>query len=46
MVGSDRGCGQVRWFRSSNMAVLLLALSVLAPSCGFKALAAEAVVDA
>ncbi|RVB77636.1 MULTISPECIES: ABC transporter substrate-binding protein [unclassified Mesorhizobium] len=46
MVGSDSGCGQVRWFRSSNMAVLLLALSVLAPSCGFKALAAETVVDA
>ncbi|PAQ04048.1 ABC transporter substrate-binding protein [Mesorhizobium mediterraneum] len=46
MVGSDSGCGQMRWFRPGSMAVLLLAFSVLAPSCGFKALAAETVVDA
>lgn len=42
MVGRDSG--QMRWFRSGSMAVMLpLALSVLAPSCGFKALAAETV---
>ncbi|WP_287208107.1 hypothetical protein [Mesorhizobium sp.] len=46
MVGSVSGRRQMRWFRSGNMAVLLLALSLLAPSCGFKALAAETVVDA
>ncbi|RWQ66802.1 MAG: ABC transporter substrate-binding protein [Mesorhizobium sp.] len=46
MVGSDSGCGQMRWFRPGSMAVLLLAFSGLAPSCGFKALAAETVVDA
>ncbi|WP_292712021.1 hemin ABC transporter substrate-binding protein [Mesorhizobium sp.] len=36
----------MRWFRPGSMAVLLLAFSGLAPSCGFKALAAETVVDA
>jgi iron complex transport system substrate-binding protein len=47
MVGSGSGRRQTRWFQPDRIAaVLLLALSVLAPSCGFKALAAEAVVDA
>lgn len=47
MVGSGSGRGRMRWSRSGGMAaVLLLALSVLAPFCGFKALAAETVVDA
>ncbi|WP_244440050.1 heme/hemin ABC transporter substrate-binding protein [Mesorhizobium metallidurans] len=45
MVGSEGRW--VHWFRPGRIAmVLILAMSVLAPSCGFKALAAETVVDA
>ncbi|MER9328227.1 ABC transporter substrate-binding protein [Mesorhizobium sp. M0488] len=38
---------RIHWLQPGRIAtVLLLALSVLAPSCGFKALAAETVIDA
>jgi iron complex transport system substrate-binding protein len=49
MAGFDREPGQcpAPWWQPGRIAaILLLALSVLAPSCGFKALAAETVVDA
>lgn len=47
MVGSVGEGRRMPWFQPGRIAaVLFLALSVLAPSCGFKALAAESVVDA
>ncbi|RVA49644.1 ABC transporter substrate-binding protein, partial [Mesorhizobium sp. M7A.F.Ca.CA.004.11.1.1] len=47
MVGSVGDGKRIGWLQPGRIAaVLLLALSVLAPSCGFKALAAETVVDA
>ncbi|MER8576437.1 ABC transporter substrate-binding protein [Mesorhizobium sp. M1338] len=47
MVGSVSEGRGIRWLQPGRIAaVLLLALSVLAPSGGFKALAAETVVDA
>jgi iron complex transport system substrate-binding protein len=47
MVGSVGECKRIHWLQPGRIAaVLFLALSVLAPSCGFKALAAEGVVDA
>ncbi|WP_256753545.1 hemin ABC transporter substrate-binding protein [Mesorhizobium sp. Mes31] len=43
-VGEGR---RIDWFQPGRIAaMLLLALSVLAPSCGFKALAGESIVDA
>lgn len=47
MVGSVGEGRWMPWFQPGRVvAVLFLTLSLLAPSCGFKALAAESVVDA
>jgi len=47
MMSGENGCGRPGWFRPGKLAaLLLLSLSLLAPSCGFKALAAGTVVDA
>lgn len=47
MVGNVGEGRRMPWFGPGGIAVvLLLALSALAPSCGFKALAAETVTDA
>jgi len=47
MMSGENECRRPSWFQPGKLAaVLLLALSVLAPSCGFKALAADTVVDA
>ncbi|TPM38174.1 ABC transporter substrate-binding protein [Mesorhizobium sp. B2-3-4] len=47
MAGGLDGAGRMPWFQPGRLAAMLfLALSVLAPSCGFKAMAAETVVDA
>jgi iron complex transport system substrate-binding protein len=47
MMSGENGSGRPGWFRPGKLAaLLLLSLSVLAPSCGFKAMAADTVVDA
>ncbi|MET2825930.1 heme/hemin ABC transporter substrate-binding protein [Mesorhizobium shangrilense] len=47
MMSGENGFGRSGWFQPGKLAaILLLSLSVLAPSCGFKAMAADTVVDA